>query len=225
MDRRPLHEDKRFEEEAQRFRKSGDNAPRLRQRLVELGYDDEALLLDRLQRLSRPIQRDRTPVMEKSWWGLISKDKEKEKVGWNFRALPDEKVDAVEWLDSLGATRIDQHFQCHWAACTMVVTADGWQRDQVVRRGRRWHLHPPELLRAIYLLHWEDHRDVHRDWQLHLARVATLNSHVNATKVMQAAQQQNRAWAMPLVLDNVVKDKIEVKEGETLTVTENFTFE
>jgi hypothetical protein len=165
-----LHEDKLFLHEAQRFRKYADNVPTLRKRLVKLGYKDQACLLDQLRWLKEPDKLiavdapDRAPI-NIFGGGQISRQP------FNFGTIPDKPVDAVSWLTNLGALRLDNHFQCHWAACTIVIAVNGWRDDKITRRGRRWVYQPPDLPRASFLLHWKDHRDVFNDWKRHMARL------------------------------------------------------
>lgn len=170
-----LYEDKIFLHEANRFRIKGDNEIELRKRLIELGYDSQAELLDKLKwlpRLKQPTYAEKS--LNKGSCDFMG-NKQPSKRPFHFLVLPCEPVDAVEWLDGLGALRLDNHFQCIWAACTVVIATDGWRLDNINRRGRRWTMRPPDLPRAAFLLHWRDHRDVFNDWKHHLDRLKSIN--------------------------------------------------
>lgn len=168
-----------FFAEAARFREHGDNGNVIRKRLIEHGNPDQAALVDQLRWLKRP---DKLMAVDDPFdriENIFGSKPSMPRKPFNFGTIPDENVDAVQWLEDLGALRLDNHFQCYWAACTMVVTEEGWGKDKLTRRGKRWETKPPELLRAVFLLHWKDHKDAFYDWTRHLARLKHLAA-VNA---------------------------------------------
>lgn len=210
----PLHNDKKFCNEANRFRKQADNAAELRQRLVELGHEEQAVLLDQLRWLKRPDKMVAVDHPLKLPTNIFGGEGQHSMNPFNFGTIPDEPVDAIEWLEALGALRLDEHFQCLWAACTTIVTIDGWSKDMISRRGRRWELRPPELLRAAFLLHWKDHRDAFKDWTRHIARLRSLASMnaVNDFTRMKMREDGFHRRIMPLSFCHPVNQPTEDKQ-------------
>jgi hypothetical protein len=170
---------RQFFTEATRFREFGDNGDVIRKRMIQHGNQEQAVLVDQLRWLRRP---DKLVAVDDPFCGPFTSifgagsSLDTARKPFNFGTIPDENIDAVPWLEDLGALRIYNHFQCHWAACTMVVTEEGWSKDKITRRGKRWETKPPELLRAVFLLHWQDHKGVFADWTRHLARLQRMQA-------------------------------------------------
>lgn len=219
MDDKPkLYEDVIFNKEANRFRTKGDNAEYLRKRLADLGYDDQAELVDKIRLLKRPSKaskKDPIPaVLFAEKYPPFPRGK-RTTTKFTFD-IPDEHVDAVEWLESLGALRLDKHFQCLWAACAVVVATEGWQTDKIVRRGRRWMIHPPELPRAAFLLRWDDFRDASRDWNEHLDRLRRMRATTGVNDYLRTQLREqsfmNRIMPpVPTQTHNQLDQRVEAK--------------